>query len=514
LGAGPTVVRYLPARPLRPLGRLRWKASDPALLLPDGLLEEEDDEAAESVYLKDTDPALTRVPVEPLGPSAAKAARHGKWHAAIAASLVLHFAVVWFFVDANREDVLLDGSENAGLTMDGSATAQFVADELDVTRVTLIDMVEAKRVEAPTAEAVPVNETAKTAPVEIAEPVEEMVAEELASDMAIAETPTVATPIEASTMAPETASASPPEKAVEAPPVAQAAVAEAPTIALPIEASTVLSEMAQTTPPEQMFEAVPETVMADVLAATLPMEALSFLEVALVEQPVEAIAVSRTPIDGPASEPVSVLPPEKPEILAVDDIAPQDDGTEVLQPAKAEQATHVTKADTLQAEEPLAAETVEIVREASETLKETSLGAVTTSAEAATAGQEQNQAAAMPPAGVQDHAAIDALRSHLPDLPTDTPIFFDIPIQFGDPAIDGKSISMLIRGKPMFSPIKGLEQTIWDNHCSACHQWTKERLCDQAKMYATNESMITRLPHPLGTRFKVALAQWAQHGCQ
>lgn len=125
----------------------------------------------------------------------------------------------------------------------------------------------------------------------------------------------------------------------------------------------------------------------------------------------------------------------------------------------------------------------------------------------------QTQTAAAPPAG-QDQAAIDALRAQIPELPTDAPIFFDIPIQFGDPAIDGKSISMLIQGKPLFSPVEGLEHKLWDNHCSACHQWTKERLCEQAKMYVTKDTMIMRLPHPLGTRFKVALGRWAQNDCQ
>jgi len=130
------------------------------------------------------------------------------------------------------------------------------------------------------------------------------------------------------------------------------------------------------------------------------------------------------------------------------------------------------------------------------------------------AGEGQTQAAATPPAGGQDQAAIDALRAQIPELASDAPIFFDIPIQFGDPAIDGKSIAMLIQGKPLFSPIEGLDPKLWDNQCSGCHQWTKERLCEQAKMYVTKDVMIMRLPHPLGTRFKVALAHWSQNGCQ
>ncbi|MGE0500251.1 MAG: caspase domain-containing protein [Rhizobiaceae bacterium] len=123
------------------------------------------------------------------------------------------------------------------------------------------------------------------------------------------------------------------------------------------------------------------------------------------------------------------------------------------------------------------------------------------------------QAAAVAPPP-QDQAALEALRAKIPELASNSPIFFDIPIQFGDPAIDGKSISMLIQGKPLFSPVEGLETKVWDNHCSACHQWTKERLCEQAKVYANTDIAVLRLPHPLGERFKVALGMWAKNDCQ
>ncbi|MBX3574328.1 MAG: caspase family protein [Mesorhizobium sp.] len=118
------------------------------------------------------------------------------------------------------------------------------------------------------------------------------------------------------------------------------------------------------------------------------------------------------------------------------------------------------------------------------------------------------------PAPSQDQAAIEALRAKIPDLATDSAIFFDIPVQFGDPAIDGKSFAMLIQGKPRFSPVEGLDKKVWDNHCSACHQWTKERLCEQAKTYVTADTSVLRLEHPLGTRFKVALGRWAKNDCQ
>ena len=123
--------------------------------------------------------------------------------------------------------------------------------------------------------------------------------------------------------------------------------------------------------------------------------------------------------------------------------------------------------------------------------------------------------AANPPgsdAGAQ--AALDQLREKIPKLESDAPILFDIPVDFGDPAIDGKSIAQLIQGKPRFSPVEGLDKSVWDNHCSGCHQWTEERLCDQAQNYVTSDVSVLRLEHPLGTRFKVALGKWAKNGCK
>ncbi len=110
--------------------------------------------------------------------------------------------------------------------------------------------------------------------------------------------------------------------------------------------------------------------------------------------------------------------------------------------------------------------------------------------------------------------ALEQLRQEIPKLGSDAPVLFDVPVNFGDPAIDGKSIAQLIQGKPHFSPVEGLDKSVWDNQCSNCHQWTEERLCDQAKTYVTNDVSVLRLQHPLGTRFKVALGRWAQNGCR
>lgn len=133
----------------------------------------------------------------------------------------------------------------------------------------------------------------------------------------------------------------------------------------------------------------------------------------------------------------------------------------------------------------------------------------------ADSGSEQHSAASQAnPPDNGGQAALDKLQQEIPKLASDRPVFFDIPVNFGDPAIDGQSIAQLIQGKPHFSPVQGLDKSFWDKQCSGCHQWTKERLCEQAKNYMTNSPYVLRLQHPLGTRFKVALGMWAKNGCQ
>ena len=93
-------------------------------------------------------------------------------------------------------------------------------------------------------------------------------------------------------------------------------------------------------------------------------------------------------------------------------------------------------------------------------------------------------------------------------------IRFDAPIKVGDPAIDGKSLAQLIAGKPLFSPIDGLDKAAWDQPCTTCHQWNRDRLCTQSARYDRADAAILRVAHPYGPRFKVALANWAKNGCK
>lgn len=110
--------------------------------------------------------------------------------------------------------------------------------------------------------------------------------------------------------------------------------------------------------------------------------------------------------------------------------------------------------------------------------------------------------------------ALNLLRRQIPQIETNVPIVFDRPIAFGDPAIDGKSLADLIGGKPMFSPIEGLDPAAWDQQCSGCHAWSQASLCEQARTYANIDVTIMRLPHPYGPRFKVALGHWAENDCK
>lgn len=113
-----------------------------------------------------------------------------------------------------------------------------------------------------------------------------------------------------------------------------------------------------------------------------------------------------------------------------------------------------------------------------------------------------------------DEAAETQLRRLVPEIDAAGPVLFDRPLKVGDPAIDGKSLAQLVEGKPLFTPIEGLDKAEWNNSCSSCHQWTRERLCEQSQRYDRSDAGILRLQHPYGPRFKVALANWAKNGCK
>jgi hypothetical protein len=106
---------------------------------------------------------------------------------------------------------------------------------------------------------------------------------------------------------------------------------------------------------------------------------------------------------------------------------------------------------------------------------------------------------------VEDPSAVDALD-----------VYFDRPLPSGDIEIKGATISALIKGEPLFSPIEGLPDVAWKGKtCVGCHAWERANLCEQAERYtkASGEAALGK-KHPYGGSFKRNLKHWANGGCQ
>jgi hypothetical protein len=91
---------------------------------------------------------------------------------------------------------------------------------------------------------------------------------------------------------------------------------------------------------------------------------------------------------------------------------------------------------------------------------------------------------------------------------------FSEPIQSGGFPVQGHSLEELVQGVPTFPPIAGLPDQVWKKHCSSCHNWNRQTLCQQAQIYAQDIKMTMRKQHPYGGPEKLAMRNWAQHGCQ
>ena len=91
---------------------------------------------------------------------------------------------------------------------------------------------------------------------------------------------------------------------------------------------------------------------------------------------------------------------------------------------------------------------------------------------------------------------------------------FTDPVPFGPFPVRGRSLEKLANSLPLFAPIDGLPEERWKRQCTTCHQWNKDRLCDQGKSYVADPASIIRIQHPYGGPYKKALATWANSGCQ
>ena len=91
---------------------------------------------------------------------------------------------------------------------------------------------------------------------------------------------------------------------------------------------------------------------------------------------------------------------------------------------------------------------------------------------------------------------------------------FNQPIPFGAFPVNGHSIQEMLDTVPLFPPIEGLDDSLWQKKCPECHKWNRPRLCEQAKTYVKTPKNVLRVPHPFGGALKMALMRWAKSGCE
>lgn len=96
------------------------------------------------------------------------------------------------------------------------------------------------------------------------------------------------------------------------------------------------------------------------------------------------------------------------------------------------------------------------------------------------------------------------------------PVKFDLPMVAPGSVLDGVRLSNLFDMSPEFPPIPDLPEQYWKNEtCSACHQWTRERLCEQSNVYLNlGAQPAMEKQHPFGGVLKRNLRQWAAGGCE
>jgi len=91
---------------------------------------------------------------------------------------------------------------------------------------------------------------------------------------------------------------------------------------------------------------------------------------------------------------------------------------------------------------------------------------------------------------------------------------FDAPVPTGAYPVRGQSLEELAKSIPINPPIAGLKESLWKKTCNACHQWNRERLCEQGKSYINAPNDLMRHPHPYGGAYKLALLRWSKAGCK
>jgi hypothetical protein len=120
---------------------------------------------------------------------------------------------------------------------------------------------------------------------------------------------------------------------------------------------------------------------------------------------------------------------------------------------------------------------------------------------------------AVPPAGAPPPAA-STQGEGSNAAPADEVVKFSEPIRSWGVPVQGHSLEQLVHGVPTFPPIEGLPDSVWQKPCDSCHNWNRQTLCQQAMIYAQDVKMTMRKRHPYGGPEKLAMRNWAQHGCQ
>ncbi|KIC23263.1 caspase family protein [Leisingera sp. ANG-M6] len=121
-----------------------------------------------------------------------------------------------------------------------------------------------------------------------------------------------------------------------------------------------------------------------------------------------------------------------------------------------------------------------------------------------------------PAAGGDAPAVVPEVEQEAVQLAEAGPVTYASPLHTGVAEISGLTLAEVVTRSPSFPPVEGLPDSYWkDQSCSACHQWTRERLCTQGNTYLSlNMQRSLGKQHPFGGALKQVLKSWAAGGCQ
>ncbi len=120
---------------------------------------------------------------------------------------------------------------------------------------------------------------------------------------------------------------------------------------------------------------------------------------------------------------------------------------------------------------------------------------------------------AAPPASPGAQTPAIARPSPTASYPEDV-VRFEEPIPFGPYPVVGSTIRKLSDSIPLFPPVDGQPESLWQKNCSSCHKWDRQTLCQQGASYLANPRNVLRQKHPFGGSYKVALMRWSKNDCK